>query len=47
MVFAFPFVVVAQAGLVFLHLRFQFGEGFFAGGADFVGGCGGVQSAGG
>ena len=47
MVFAFPFVVMAQAGLVFFDLRFQFRESFFAGGANVVGGRGGVNRSGG
>jgi hypothetical protein len=46
-VFAFPFVVMTQAGLVFFDLGFEFGEGGFAGFADIVGGRGGVQCAGG
>ena len=47
MVFAFPFVVVAQAGLVFFDLGFKFGEGFFAAGADVFGGGGSVNRSGG
>jgi hypothetical protein len=36
---AFPFVIFAQAGLVFLHLRFDFVESLFADGAQmFVAG---------
>ena len=45
--FAFPFVVVAQTGLVFFDLGFEFGEGFLASGADVFGGRSGVQRAGG
>ena len=47
MVFAFPFVVMAQAGLVFFDLGFQFRESFFAGGANVVGGRAGVNRSGG
>ena len=41
--FAFPFVIVAQAGLVFFDLGFEFGESFFAAGADVFGGSRGVN----
>ena len=42
---ALPLVVVAQARLVFLYLRFQFGEGLLAGGADVFAGAGGMHGA--
>jgi len=45
--FPLPFVVVAQAGLMFFDLGFEFGEGFLAGSAGAVGGGGGVQGSGG
>jgi hypothetical protein len=44
---ALPLVVVAQARLVFLYLRFQFGEGLFASGANIFAGTGGMHGAGG
>src|SRR5271154_4725414 len=40
---ALPLVVVAQTRLVFLYLRFQFGEGLFAGSADVFAGAGGMH----
>src|SRR5438128_2636959 len=43
--FSLPFVVFAQLGLVFLHLRFQFAEGFLATGSDVDSGAGGMQGA--
>ena len=45
--FAFPFIIFAQDGLVFLELAFQFAEGLFAAAQWIFGGAGGVQRAGG
>jgi len=42
---ALPLVVVAQARLVFLYLRFQFGEGLLAGGANVLAGARGMHRA--
>ncbi len=43
--FSLPFVIFAQLGLVFLHLRFQFAERFLATGSDVDSGAGGMQGA--
>src|SRR5207245_7109516 len=43
--FSLPFVIFAQLGLVFLHLRFQFAEGFLATGSDVDSGTRGMQGA--
>lgn len=43
--FAFPFVIFAQARLVFFHLGFDFAEGFFAACAEMSVLRSGVQSA--
>ena len=43
--FSLPFVIFAQLGLVLLHLRFQFAEGFLATGSDVDSGTGGMQRA--
>jgi hypothetical protein len=42
---AFPFVVFAQAGLVFFHLRFDFVESLLADGAQMFIAGGGVKRA--
>jgi hypothetical protein len=41
--FAFPFVVFAEQGFMFLYLRFDFVEGFFAAGTEVFAGCSGVE----
>jgi len=43
--FSLPFVIFAQLGLVLLHLRFQFAEGFLATGSDVDSGACGMQRA--
>src|SRR5229473_1710253 len=43
--FSLPFVIFAQLGLMFFHLRFQFAEGFLATGSDVDSGAGGMQRA--
>jgi len=43
---AFPLVVLAQLGLVFFHLGFEFAEGFLATGPHGGPGAGGVQRSG-
>src|SRR6266478_3829184 len=43
--FSLPFVIFAQLGLVLLHLRFQFAEGFLATSSDVDSGAGGMQRA--
>jgi len=44
---ALPFVIFAEAGLVFFDLRFDVMEGFFAAGAHVFVACGGLERAGG
>ncbi len=41
--FAFPFVVFAEQGFMFLYLRFDFVESFFAAGTEVFAGCSGVE----
>ena len=43
---AFPLVVLAQLGLVFFHLGFEFAEGFLATGPHGGPASGGVQRSG-
>src|SRR6266478_5427551 len=43
---AFPLVVLAQLGLMFFHLGFEFAEGFLATGPYGGPGAGGVQRSG-
>jgi len=43
--FTFPFVVLAEAGLVFFYLGFEFAESLLAADAGMGAGCRGVQCA--
>ena len=45
--FAFPLMVFAEDGLVFLKLAFEFGEGLFAAAAGIFGGARSMQRSGG